>query len=133
MEFSLMLCILYLSARLRASQLLKGLQPGHPQSWAQDAMILATLSTLGELIMVFFRSCLPAASNAETGNCVRGCWAFLEVLRFMVMIGTFGGAGIVIFAMVTMTPDSASEVNSSWFFPEHMSFIDDQISSLHAR
>jgi len=103
-EFAPMLAVLFLAARMRALQ-----HDGQPQEWAQSCMYVATFSIcLTTLIAILVP--LVLAGSMKTNPVTRE--STFEVpspllgyiciaLRYICMIGFYGGAGGVIFSIFT--------------------------------
>jgi len=118
--FAPMLSILFIGARMRALQLTKsveGVVPSSagPQSWAQDAMFLATWSVLVQLIMAIVIPLLTGTGKPkmDADGCVvtpKGTNKYvaitLEVVRYLCLLSMYGGACMVVLAVFTMTPET---------------------------
>jgi len=109
-DFAPMLCMLFIAVRMRAMQLTKAtdgtipLDAG-PQSWAQEAMFIASWSVLVALILNYITA--YAHTQAEKSkNKKRGGYATIfDGFRYVTMLGIFGSAGILIYAIKDMTPE----------------------------
>merc|ERR1719321_468929 len=118
--FAPMLSMLFIGARMRALQLTKatdGTIPptAGPQSWAQDAMFLATWSVLVQLIMTMVVPLLTGTGKPEMdedGNVKtpqgtnKYVGIFLDVIKYMCLLSMYGGAMVVVYAVYNMTPET---------------------------
>jgi hypothetical protein len=117
--FCPMLSVLFLGLRLRALQLKP--QVGAPQGWAQQGMFLCTYSLMIQVIMVlmlplFTRS---APKTDKDGNVESpggaGILAMTLVgLRYTCFLALYGGVITVIYALFTITPETATGTGSDW-------------------
>jgi len=120
--FAPMLAILFIGCRLRALQLILGdsengrIPPSAgPQSWAQDAMYLATWSLNVQLLMTIFVPLITGAAKMElddsgvvktpegAGKCIG---ILLDVIRYLCLISMYGGSATIVVAVYYMTPDT---------------------------
>merc|ERR1719265_459720 len=118
--FAPMLSMLFIGARMRALQLTKatdGTIPptAGPQTWAQDAMFLATWSVLVQLILAMVVPLLTGTGKPEMdadGNVKTPSGAnkyvgiFLDFIKYWNMLSMYGGAMVVVYAVFTMTPET---------------------------
>jgi hypothetical protein len=110
--FAPMLAILFVTTRMYA--LLLTDKKGAPQRWAQDAMFMCTWS----LLLSFFLCVGTAMATGdvtldEDGNVVSkfsNKWLniAITVVRYMTMFLLYGGIAIIIYALFTMTPETAN-------------------------
>jgi len=118
--FAPMLSILFVGARMRALQLTKatdGTIPpsAGPQTWAQQAMFLATWSVLVQLIMVLVIPLFVGGGGKpevdEDGNLIPPPGTnymvaiVLSVIRYLCLISMYGGAVTVMVAVYSMAPE----------------------------
>lgn len=127
--FCPMLCVLFLAARMRALQLTRN--RGAPPGWAQDAMRLATLCVLAQLIVVLAQFCpgcgieghhqyehdpLDSLGDEERIEKERKPAKICrEFMRFLFLAGMYVGAGAVILAIFTMNAENANGTGSYFF------------------
>jgi len=104
-SYAPMLCVLFLGAHLRATQITLGKQG--PQEWAETAMQVCAWSCLVQTLMVlmtpFFTG--KTASVDSEGN-LRGeaesSAGFLTFVRFVSLVGLYAGFTVVCIAVVLM-------------------------------
>jgi len=120
--FAPMLAILFVGCRMRALQLIMGdnesgvIPPGAgPQSWAQDAMFLATWSLHVQLIMTILVPLITGAAKPEmdeSGNVKAPAGSskvigiVFDVIRYLCLFSMYGGAVTIMVAVYYMDPDS---------------------------
>jgi len=118
--FAPMLSMLFIGARMRALQLTKatdGTIPttAGPQGWAQQGMFLCTWSVLVQLIMTILVPVITGSSKPEMdedgnvktpegSNKIFGM--ICDAIRYLCLIAMYGGAGTVMYAVYTMTPET---------------------------
>lgn len=100
-NYAPMLCILFLSVRMRAIQLTQGETQDYklPQPWVRQAMQICTWSVLAQLVVVLlvplFTGSEPVTDsdgnidNTQLNSPACG-WVF-ALLRFTIMLGLYGG------------------------------------------
>jgi hypothetical protein len=117
-QFCPMLSVLFLGLRLRALQLKP--QVGAPQGFAQQGMYLCTYSLMIQVIMVLM---LPLFTRGkpemdEDGNVKpvgTGILAkTLVALRYTCFLALYGGVITVIYALFTITPETATGTGADW-------------------
>lgn len=111
--FAPMLSVLFIGTRMRAIQLTQGQTEKYqlPQPWVQNAMFVCTFSVLIQAILVItigaFTGELQSGVN-EDGDLKSdlgkaGAYGkILSTLRYLVMLGLYGGVGVVIYGIFTM-------------------------------
>jgi hypothetical protein len=120
--FAPMLAVLFIGCRMRALQLILGdnetgvIPPGAgPQTWAQDAMFLATWSLHVQLIMTVLVPLITGAAKPEmdeSGNpkAPQGSGKVIgivfDVIRYLCLISMYGGSVTIMVACYYMTPDT---------------------------
>jgi hypothetical protein len=118
--FAPMLAILFVGCRLRALQLLLGdsengtIPPGAgPQSWAQDAMFLATWSLHVQLIMTILVPLILGAGRIEfdddgsvktPAGSAYVVGIIFDVLKYFCLLSMYGGAVTIMVAIYYMDP-----------------------------
>lgn len=111
-----MLGVLFLGTRIRAIQLTQGdtEKYGLPQWWAQIAMHFCALAVLGQLLFVVLVAVVtedapetdedgnmkPAEQGVDLDTACLG-W-FFESIRYLLMLGMYGGAAVVCVALFLM-------------------------------
>jgi hypothetical protein len=126
--FAPMLAILFIGARMRALQLTKakdGTIPPNagPQKWVQDAMFLATWAIFVQLVMAMLVPILTGAAKPEPEldedgvskigeqgvrappNTPKMIAVVVEVVRYFSLVCMYGGAAVVVYGVLVMTPD----------------------------
>jgi len=110
--FCPMLSILFVGVRMRALQLSK--QKGSPQCFAQDAMFLATYATLAQLLMTLLLGAVSSPPRVdEDGSPIVDKTApkwivyAVETVKWLGLVGIYGGAVTVISSTITITPQTA--------------------------
>merc|ERR1719335_2094069 len=108
-EFAPMLAILFLSARMRALQ-----HDGQPQKWAQDCMFAATYAMCATTLLAILVPVMMGGTmktnpqtketTFETPNPALGY--VLLAMRFLCMLGFYGGAVGVIYSIFTFEAPS---------------------------
>merc|ERR1719263_976289 len=108
-EFAPMLSILFLAARMRALQ-----HDGQPQKWAQDCMFAATYAMCATTLLAMLTPVVLGGTlevNPQTKettfkvpNPTLGY--ALEAMRFLCMLGFYGGAVGVIYSIFTFEAPS---------------------------
>jgi len=117
-QFCPMLSVLFLGLRLRALQLKP--QVGAPQGWAQQGMFLCTYSLMIQVIMVlmlplFTRSKPEMDADGNVKPAGTGILAkTLVALRYTCFLALYGGVITVIYALFTITPETATGQGSDW-------------------
>ncbi|CAD7938163.1 unnamed protein product [Amoebophrya sp. A25] len=116
-----MLAVLFLGCRLRALQLTNF--SGAPQGYAQDCMYLATWTTIVQLFSSLILGFVAPAGdvyadedgnvktevNLAPGNPTASLMIkyFLEFMKYTCLLGAYGGAIGIGYAICTMTPQNA--------------------------
>jgi hypothetical protein len=111
-EFAPMLAILFLAARMRALQ-----HDGQPQKWAQDAMYASTYAMCTTtLLAIGVPSVLDGKvkKNEKTGEVTievenANLGKILAVVRFICMIGFYGGAITVMYSIFVFEAPAGPE------------------------
>lgn len=128
--FAPMLSILFIGARMRALQLTKAkngtIPPGAgPQKWVQDGMFLATWSVFVQLIMTMLVPILTGA-KAEVGQdgivkvpqgTHKSLAIVVEVVRYLSLLCMYGGAVVVMYGLIVMTPGDLPPYNEDHLIP----------------
>jgi hypothetical protein len=128
--FAPMLSILFIGARMRALQLTKaknGTIPPNagPQKWVQDGMFLATWSVFVQLIMTMLVPILTG-SKAELGKdgivkvppgTPKSIAIVVEAVRYFMLLCMYGGAVVVMYGVLVMTPDNLPPYNEEHLIP----------------
>jgi hypothetical protein len=120
--FAPMLSVLFLGCRMRAIQLIQGdsedgvIPPtAGPQTWAQDAMFLATWSLNVQLVMTIVTPLITGAGEVkfdESGNvkAPEGAGmivgAIFDIIRYLSLLAMYGGAVTIMVAVYYMNPDT---------------------------
>jgi len=111
--FCPMLSMLFVGLRLRALQITS--QQGAPQGYAQQAMFIATYSVLVQVLMVLLTPLFlgEPAKVDEDGNVISkpGNWIAaytVTTIRYLALLGVYGGAVTVIVALFKITPETAT-------------------------
>jgi hypothetical protein len=118
--FAPMLAVLFIGCRMRALQLILGdneqgvIPPGAgPQTWAQDAMFLATWSLHVQLIMTILVGLIAGTGRPEmdeSGNVktpagsAKIIGVVFDVIRYICLLSMYGGAVTIMVAVYYMTP-----------------------------
>jgi hypothetical protein len=110
--FCPMLAILFVGVRMRALQLSK--QKGSPQCFAQDAMFLATYATLVQLLMTLLLGAVHGPPRVDDDGspivdktAPRWIVYAVEAVKWLGLVGIYGGAVTVISSTITITPQTA--------------------------
>jgi len=117
--FAPMLAVLFVGCRMRALQLI-GVSNGGvipptagPQSWAQDAMYLATWSLHVQLIMTILVPLITGASKPEydeSGNVKAPAGSSMiigivfDIIRYLCLLSMYGGSVTIMVAVYYMNP-----------------------------
>jgi len=108
-ELAPMLCVLFVGLRLRALQMTDN--KGAPQGWAQQAMNVSTWCVLGQCLAILIYPCFhnmdKEAVVLPDGN-LKSTDYFLVALRFIFLLGIYGGAVTVVVAVFLVTPETAT-------------------------
>jgi hypothetical protein len=107
-NFSPMLCILFIGARMRALQM--DPRNGNPQRWAQQCMYICTFSVvLQSLLVITVPFCLggKARKGPSEGDItfeIRNtcCNNFLLLIRWIAILCLYGGFSVVVYSMLTI-------------------------------
>mmetsp|Transcript_52801 Transcript_52801/g.140375 ORF Transcript_52801/g.140375 Transcript_52801/m.140375 type:complete len:926 (+) Transcript_52801:137-2914(+) len=108
-----LLAALFFAARMRALQISDG--KGQPQEYAQEAMQAATLAVAvqaGAVVLIPLVTEKAPKTDAE-GNIVAESrpmalvW-LLSTVRYVAIFCLFGGAAVVIYSILTITPEEAN-------------------------
>jgi hypothetical protein len=118
--FAPMLAVLFVGCRMRALQLILGdsetgvIPTGAgPQTWAQDAMFLATWSLHVQLLMAIVTPLITGAARPEmdeSGNVKTPAGASMvvgivfDVIRYLCLLSMYGGAVTIMVAIHYMKP-----------------------------
>eukprot|EP00746_Dinoflagellata_sp_MGD_P145842 gnl/MRDRNA2_/MRDRNA2_78400_c0_seq1.p1 gnl/MRDRNA2_/MRDRNA2_78400_c0~~gnl/MRDRNA2_/MRDRNA2_78400_c0_seq1.p1 ORF type:complete len:685 (+),score=107.64 gnl/MRDRNA2_/MRDRNA2_78400_c0_seq1:172-2226(+) len=120
-NFSPMLCILFIAARMRALQM--DPRHGNPQRWAQQCMYLCTASVvLQTMLVITVPFCLggKARKGPSEGDItfeIRNtcCNNFLLLIRWIAILCLYGGFTVVIYSVLTIEhpkgPQATPEVS----------------------
>jgi hypothetical protein len=127
--FAPMLAILFIGCRLRALQLILGSQengvvpPGAgPQTWAQDAMFLATWSLHVQLIMTILVPLILGVARPEmdeSGNVkppagsAKVVGLIFDIIRYLCLISMYGGSVTIMVAIYYMDPSELPPKNNA--------------------
>jgi len=112
-NFAPMLAILFLACRMRVTQLTKG--KGNPPEWVQVCMYFCTYSVLmmtlcvcviplftGEVVGVDPKTGdIPEDAQPFQNQC---CAIAFTCLKFLILLGLYGGALAVVYGIVTYVP-----------------------------
>jgi len=111
-NYAPMLCVLFLSVRMRAIQLTQGETQKYdlPQYWVRHAMQICTWSILGQLIVVFlvplFTGSQPVTDSDgnidHTQLASPQCGWIFVILRYVIMLGLYGGYVVVVAGVLLM-------------------------------
>jgi len=119
--FAPMLAVLFVGCRMRALQII-GVSSGGvippsagPQSWAQDAMYLATWSLHVQLVMTILVPLITGASKPEydeSGNVKAPAGSGMvigvvfDIIRYLCILSMYGGSVTIMVAIYYMTPET---------------------------
>merc|ERR1719388_618704 len=112
-NFAPMLAILFLACRMRVTQLTKG--KGNPPEWVQVCMYFCTYSVL---LMTLCVCVIPLFTgevlgvDPKTGDIPedaepfsnQACAICFTVLKFMILLGLYGGAVAVVYGILSYVP-----------------------------
>jgi len=116
-NFAPMLAILFLACRMRVTQLTKG--QGHPPEWVQVCMYFCTYAVLlmtlcvcviplftGEVIGVDPKTGQIPENEQHFENQI--CAICFTVLKYLILLGLYGGALAVAYGIVTYKPPAGT-------------------------
>merc|ERR1719316_1010586 len=131
--FAPMLAVLFIGCRMRALQLITMQDPGGPippnagpQTWAQDAMFLATWSLHVQLIMTILVPLVTGAAKAdidESGNVKAPVGSskviglIFDIVRYLCLLSMYGGAVTIMVAVYYMTPETLQPNDAGSLIP----------------
>jgi len=129
--FAPMLAILFIGARMRALQLVRAkdgtISPqAGPQAWVQDGMFLATWAVFVQLVMAILVPVLIGVEKVEVdrdGNTKvpphvhRALIIAAEIVRYLSLLGMYGGAMVVVVGIFKMTPETLPPHNQQTLVP----------------
>jgi len=112
-NYAPMLAVLFLACRMRVTQLTKG--KGNPPEWVQMCMYFCTYSVL---LMTLIVVVIPLFTgevmgvDPKTGDIPsdaqpfksQACAIAFTVLKFIIMLGLYGGALAIVYGIVTYVP-----------------------------
>merc|ERR1719253_2387067 len=119
--FAPMLCMLFIGARMRALQLARNVEGkiapnAGPQGWVQESMYISCWCTIWGLALTYVTAILcgthiDSDTSKEQLQYRFGKGAgvvigiFLSFLKYLLMVGVFGGVVFVIWGILKMTPE----------------------------
>lgn len=132
--FAPMLAILFVATRMRALQLILGGDKGDgqipvgagPQTWAQDAMFLATWSLHVQLVMTVLVPLVTGTAKPEMDadghvktpeGAQKIVGVILDVIRYLCLLSMYGGAITLMVAVYYMTPETLPPKNAGPLLP----------------
>merc|ERR1719326_2631048 len=130
--FAPMLAVLFIGCRMRALQII-GVATGGvipptagPQTWAQDAMFLATWSLHVQLIMTILVPLILGAGKTEqdeSGNVKAPAGSskvigmIFDTIRYLCLLSMYGGSVTIMVAIYYMSPDTLPPNNAGPLIP----------------
>merc|ERR1719253_186766 len=108
-----MLAVLFLGARMRALQLSQ--QKGSPQCWAQDAMYIASIAVLVQVVTVLLAGflCQNISVDGQGVPVTSGItwipgWIIIEAVKALSFIALYGSLIAVVASVLTIGPETAA-------------------------
>jgi len=120
MTYGPMICVLFIACRMRVEFLSDG--KDEPQAWVQNCMYALTFAVMASTMLVMVLSLFSGAfsqqstprdlEEPDTPRSPNKCVVcVMTILRYMILLGLYGGLGGVMVGILTYLPPGATELN----------------------